>query len=199
MGKYLDWKEDAEASVRAFYAAVGQGTVAKILSGTVHQVEQIDHKILVMMDVTAGIDYIRENKQGLQGVAWRAQWNDGKPGYPYNTWSIRWERCTGGETEGPKRIRQIKNGYLYPYLTMQGYFSTREENQCTSIGICRTQDLYQYIKTGGGHQNRSDNLFTWVSWLELKTFGYPVSFWPKGTNNITQKKDLPDFAAFLNL
>jgi hypothetical protein len=120
------------------------------------------------LDAFSGIDYIREDKIGLQGVAARVQWVGNKE--PYNTFTIRAGRYTGTETELDKRIKQIENGYFYPAFTLQAYFDNRKDNNLLSIAVVKTIDLYNYLLKNPEEllHRKSDNEFIAVKWGNLK-------------------------------
>jgi len=136
----------------------------KLISGRIHNVEGVDNEVLIMMDQHSGIDYIRENEIGLQGIASRVQW-----GKAWDTFSIRTKRRTGAETEFEKRKKQIKHNYFYPFFTLQAYFDNRSDNNLLSVGIIKTTELYNIIENRPDlvHQTKSDNEFIFVRWRDL--------------------------------
>jgi hypothetical protein len=168
---YNHWSVDNHDSVRAF-EEIQHTVIPALISGDIIRIEKQDNEILVTIDQKAGIDYIRNDDTGLQGIAWRAQWGD----KAWDTFTIRYKRYTGAETEYEKRIRQIREGYLYPAFTMQGYFDNRKDNKPLSVGIVRTVDLYQLIAEHPKlcHENKSDNQFKFVCWRDL---GDSVKTW----------------------
>lgn len=163
---YNHWSVDNDDSVRAF-EAIQHTVIPKLIAGEIIRIEKQDNEILLTIDQKAGIDYIRSNETGLQGVAWRAQWGD----RAWDTFTIRYKRHSGAETEYEKRIRQIRDGYLYPAFTMQGYFDRRKTNLPLSVGIVKTLELYELIVGTPGvvHENRSDNQFLFVRWVDIPT------------------------------
>jgi len=160
---YNHWSVDNRDSVRAF-ESIQHTIVPQLITGDIVRIEKQDNEILVMIDQYSGIDYIRRDSTGLQGIAWRAQW-----GAAWDTFTIRYQRHSGVETEYQKRIRQIREGYLYPAFTMQGYFSDRGKNELLSVAIVRTQELYQLLKDRPElvHRNSSDNRFLFVKWRDI--------------------------------
>lgn len=163
---YNHWSVDNEDSVRAF-ESIQRTVVPKLISGEIIRVEKQDNEILITIDQKSGIDYIRSDETGLQGIAWRAQWGD----RAWNTFTIRYKRHSGAETEYEKRMRQIREGYLYPAFTMQGYFDDRHINNPLSVGIVKTIDLYRMIVSHPEltHRNHSDNQFVFVRWQDIPT------------------------------
>ena len=161
---YNHWSVDNDDSVRAF-EAIRHTVVPKLIAGQIIRVEKQDNEILLTIDQKAGIDYIRSNDTGLQGIAWRAQWGD----RAWDTFTIRYKRHSGAETEYEKRVSQIREGYMYPAFTMQGYFTDRETNRPLSVGIVKTLDLYQLLidQPSVAHHNQSDNEFLFVRWSDI--------------------------------
>jgi len=119
----------------------------------------------MLFDSRSGIDYIRENNHGLQGIAARVQW-----GIDFQSFTIRSRRVSGAKTELEKRIKQIKSGYFYPYLTLQAYFDNRQDNNLLSVGVIRTIHLYEFHHSHN-HQvfkNKADNDFDIVYWRDIQ-------------------------------
>lgn len=176
MKNYNNWQKDLQDSVIALNGI--QHTILPcLITGRIHTIESQQNDVLILMDRLSGIDYIRENKQGLQGIAARCQW-----GKAWNTFTIRFERHTGSDTEFTKRNNQIKEGYFYPAFTLQAYFNNRADNVCISASIIRTTDLYLFIKENFNnkklvHEKSSDNRFLYVFWEDLKTF--PIKTYKK--------------------
>lgn len=160
---YNNWNVDLEDSVKAL-ESIKDTYLSKIISGKIYTIESSSDEVLMKLDTMCGIDYIRENKDGMQGIAARVQW-----GNAWNTFTIREKRHTGNKTEYEKRIYQMNNGFFYPYFTLQAYFDNRENNNLLSIGIIKTLDLYEFIELNPDKVNRrkSDNEFIYVKWIDL--------------------------------
>lgn len=160
---YNNWKDDLSDSVIAL-EGIKDNYLQKVIKGKIHTIESADNEILMLMDIKSGVDYIREDANGLQGIAARVQW-----GNAWNTFTIRTERHTGAETELEKRLYQIENGYFYPAFTLQAYFDNRENNKLLSLGIIKTIDLYQLFKDENHlfKKRRSDNEFVFINWADL--------------------------------
>ena len=137
-------------------------------------------------DTLAGIDawHICHEQRAMRGIASRVQTI--ADGYePYNTFTIRYRRSSGAETEFAKRLAAIRDrdgGWLYPHLTCQAYIDQRKE-RLLSCAVVRTKDLYMYADDWldhGGEQacirtNRADaNEFIVVKWTSLKGDGVRV-------------------------
>ena len=160
---YNKWNVDLSDSVKAL-ESIKHTVLPKIISGKLHTIEEQDNDILMIMDTKSGIDYIREDETGLQGIAARVQW-----GNNWNTFTIRSRRHTGTKTELEKRREQIQRGYFYPAFTLQAYFDNRRNNNLLSIAIIKTLDLYKFIDNNPGKvgNNSSDNDFVFVRWDSL--------------------------------
>lgn len=169
-----NWIKDSKDSIKAFYA-IEHTVIPNLISGRLLNIEQNENEILLQMDVKSGIDLVRIDSTGLQGVAWRAQWCGH---YSFDTFTIRSKRCTGASTELEKRLEQIEKGYFYPAFTIQAYFDNRNENNCNSAAIIRTKDLYWHIlnKPEIFESRHSNNEFLFVHWYDLAPF---VRIWRK--------------------
>lgn len=161
---YNNWRHDLNDSVIAL-ESIKDTYLPKVIKGKIHTIENADNEILILMDTKSGIDYIREDTNGLQGIAARVQW-----GRAWNTFTIRTARHTGSETELEKRLYQIDNGYFYPAFTMQAYFDNRLDNNLLSLAIVKTVDLYNLFKNERHlfEKRRSDNDFVFIHWDNLK-------------------------------
>ncbi len=158
-----DWVKDLKKSAQAF-EAIKHTIMPKIISGTIVSIETTDNEVLGWLDKHSGIDLLRKDAHGLQGIAWRAQW-----GHAYDSFTIRLERHTGAKTELEKRIEAIEKAYFYPVFTVQAYFDKTETNNCLSIGAIRTIDLYEVYKNEKHKfkDKKSDNKFLFIEWKEL--------------------------------
>jgi len=171
---YNLWNKDMDDSVIALKSIMNT-YLPKIVSGKIHQIEHIDNEVLLLMDIKSGIDYIKSDSNGLQGIAARVQWESN-----FDTFTIRANRCTGNKTELEKRLYQIKNGYLYPYLTLQAYFDCRNNNILLSIAVIKTFDLYNLYKTQPTlfYCNSSDNDFVYVHWNDMLPYIKCIKYKP---------------------
>jgi len=161
---YDNWVNDLNYAAKALEKIKGN-ELKHLIGGKIHTIENRKNEILILLDVKSGIDYIRENEEGLQGIAARVQW-----GKAWDTFTIRMKRHTGTKTEYEKRVAQIKNGYFYPAFTLQSYFDNKQDMNLLSAAICKTTDLYDFIEKFKDkvHTNRSDNDFIFVKWSDLE-------------------------------
>lgn len=164
--KYNNWSKDLKDSVIAF-ESIRETILPKLISGEILTIESSENNVLIKLDRKSGVDYIREDETGLQGIAARVQW-----GNDWNTFTIRKERHTGTKTELEKRKEQIDKGYFYPAFTMQAYFNNREDNKLLSIAVIRTLDLYYFIENNPDKllDRKSDNIFIAVKWSDVHEF-----------------------------
>jgi len=162
---YNNWQYDLKDSVTAL-DKIKHTILPKLISGTIHTIEGAKNEVLIKIDTHSGIDYIRENDIGLQGIAARVQW-----GKAWDTFTIRASRHTGTKTELEKRLEQIENGYFYPAYTLQAYFDNRQDNMLLSIAIIKTTDLYKLYryKPELFESNKSDNEFIYIRWNKVDT------------------------------
>jgi len=167
---YNNWEKDLSYSMKALLS-IEKTILPTMISGKIHSIENSDNHVLVLMDRRSGIDYIRENEHGLQGIAARVQW-----GNAWDTFTIREKRHTGTITEMQKRIFQIENGYFYPYFTLQAYFSDRKEMKFLSAAAVKTVDLYDFIKEKPFciYRNKSDNDFLFIKFSDLQNNGIKI-------------------------
>lgn len=160
---YNNWCVDLSDSVKAL-ETIKNNELKKILDGEIYSIENSNNEVLILMDKFSGLDYIRKNDKGLQGVAARVQW-----GKNWQTFTIRFKRHTGTETELEKRLSQIDNGYIYPAFTLQAYFNARNENKLLGMAIVKTKFLYSlYLeKPNLFYEKKSDNLFLCINWNDI--------------------------------
>lgn len=160
---YNNWGVDLKDSVKAL-ENIKDTILPKLIKGKIYSIENEKNDVLILLDSFSGIDYIRKDDVGLQGVAARVQW-----GKSWNTFTIRSKRCSGTHTELEKRLNQIEKGYFYPAFTLQAYFDNRKNNNLLSIAIIKTIDLYNlYLYNPKCFKKRkSDNEFVYIHWDEI--------------------------------
>ena len=159
---YNNWRVDLSDSIEAFNK-IKDTVLPQLISGRIYSIESTDNELLILFDQYSGIDWIRQDDTGLQGVATRCQF-----GHPFNTFTIRKQRSTGTLTEYEKRKQQISKGYIYPYFTLQAYFDNRKEKNLLSIAIMKTIDLYGELEINPHAKMRnSDNEFIYLPWENI--------------------------------
>jgi hypothetical protein len=159
---YNTWDVDLKDSILAI-EKIKNNILPTLISGEIISIEQEKNEILLMFDKYSGIDYIRKNDIGLQGIASRVQF-----GKNWDTFTIRTKRFTGSKTEYEKRLEQIEKGYFYPQFTLQAYFDNRTDMNILSICVIKTIDLYYEIQNNKNVKTRiSDNVFSFIHWDDL--------------------------------
>jgi hypothetical protein len=110
------------------------------LFGKVISAEEVTDKrdFVRQLDILAGIDawHIIDG-YGMRGIASRVQECDPS----WDTFTIRWDRSNGIETERHKRLRAIHNkaeGLLLPHITVQAYVTP----ETVRIGLVNTEALF---------------------------------------------------------
>ncbi len=142
-----------------------------------------------ILDTVAGVDgfQVQEEQKLVRGIASRVQ---RVYETPYNTFTIRYHRANGADTEWIKRLRALNgafNEWLIPTLTVQAYIA-RDNNRLLSAAAVPTKDLYGYA-VKWLEKGRIDRLYTWANWHDKNQFlvipwkgleaeGIPLKRWP---------------------
>lgn len=129
-------------------------------------IEEIDNEVIKLLDVKSGIDFIMNIKNGgIKTLANRVQTSDKS----WDTYTIRYKRKTGNETEFDKRIFDIENDYLYPHYTMQSYI---KDGCVLNYDIIETKKLFEYIELNIENIKKrtayDGNVFLIISFEEVK-------------------------------
>lgn len=136
-----DVEERISASARWFREVVW-GEISHWFGDDVklHTTEMQDSPVAEDFDTLAGVDYwITVADAGMVSLASRVQYVD------YTTFTIRYERPTGAETEYQKRRRQYRNNdYELPTWTVQAYVDTTL-GVIRNVAAVRTQELYSLV------------------------------------------------------
>lgn len=188
VGRDLSW------SAKAFLDLVWPRIAPWLRGGELVPVESATAASLqATFDTLAGIDawHLCHEQRAMRGIASRIQTT--ADGYePYNTFTIRYKRSSGAETEFSKRLAAIRDregGWLYPHLTCQAYIDQRKE-RLLSCAVVRTEHLYVYADEWldhGGEQayikaNGADaNEFIVVKWSSLRADGVGVKTYTSPT------------------
>lgn len=143
----------------------------------IYPVENSGNTTLDKLDHFAGIDYFAMNNEGqLYGIASRNRFVSEENPAIYEDFTVRYQSASGQATECDKRASAIKDGYLYPMLTTQCWYSG-------SFFLCgasiKTKDLYSYlelydyrcpVKTAPTGEK-----FYCVNWDDLRRTGYKIN------------------------
>ena len=98
---------------------------SKLKHGSCVQTEHLNEKVARLLDKKSGIDGIYLSGSGVGGLAIRTQQYKNKN---WKTFTIRYSRSTGTETEYSKRLKSIISGNeFYPHYTCQAYYNDNLE------------------------------------------------------------------------
>jgi hypothetical protein len=170
---------DLSESARLFESIVWPAIAPLVRGGEMQAVESTaDAGIARDLDVLAGIDawQLLRSDRCMRGIASRVQWTDGKC---WRTFTIRYSRMTGATTEWEKRWAAIRDGFLYPALTIHSYLSS-DKSRLLAAGVVRTRELFEFVEARRrddawlqAHLRRvyDGNRLLWVSWDELAAAG----------------------------
>jgi len=137
-----DVARDLSWSAKAFVDLVWPMIREHLGGGELVPAEAVmDERMSKDFDMLAGIDAWQVCRPGgIRGIASRVQ----KGKKAWNTFTIRYARTTGTETEYSKRMRAIEHsdmGWLLPHITVQAYV-TNELDRLLSCAVVRTKDLF---------------------------------------------------------
>lgn len=136
------------------------------------------YKMAKTLDQLAGIDLWYFNSLGVRGIANRIQFGDKN----WKTFTIRKNRESKAKTEYEKRSNAIKKEWLYPVLTIQGYFN-EQTNKILGFAIAKTKDVLWMIdnghcttrKTGKSQIGQAE--FYVVKWEEMRCRNLDIYVW----------------------
>lgn len=153
--------------------------ITKKIKGDFLSIELLESSIAKMFDQYSGIDAMHVYKKQMRGVAVRVQWSN----KAWNTFTIRYKRSSGKETEYEKRKKAIygSQGWFYPFITIQAYFDKRNgDKKMLSFGVVKTKDLYDYIEANkntllsNSRLCPEGNTFIHVSFNDLRRAGKSI-------------------------
>ena len=144
--------------------------------GEIVPVEAVtDQELALQLDQMAGIDawHLMKNGRGVRGIASRVQISDGNP---FDTFTIRYSRMTGRDTEWHKlkRITSGEDGAIAPHMHVHAYIDGWQTRNLLSWGVCKTKDLVDSMaRTKQIRTNSADGTeFLWESFLSMCNNGY---------------------------
>lgn len=136
-------------------------------SAELYKTEDHPDSLRAEFDHVAGVDFwVVESGAGMLSIASRVQT------YDKTTFTVRYSRGTGNDTEYQKRMRQLENHYELPTYTVQAYVD-KTLGVLRNAAACPTDQLYRYISTGEPDEDwplipsDEDETFFPVSWEEL--------------------------------
>lgn len=129
--------------------------------------EGSDNKLHDSFDTVAGIDFwVVESDRGMFSIASRVQT------YDKTTFTVRYSRSSGNDTEYQKRVQQLESNHELPTYTVQAYVDPTLE-VLRNVASVKTQAFYKYLKRGTPDKdwplipsNESEMFFP-VEWGEL--------------------------------
>jgi len=136
-------------------------------SPDLHRTEDTSGPLREDFDIVGGVDYwVVERGEGMLSIASRVQT------YDETTFTIRYSRSTGNDTEYQKRMRQLENDYELPTYTVQAYIDVTL-GMLRNAAAIRTKELYKHLSTGEPGEdwpliqsNESEYFFP-IEWDEL--------------------------------
>lgn len=122
-----------------------------------------------------------ETDKGMEAVASRVQYMDQYDrDEPWNTFTVRYERESGQETELEKRKRAIEYGFTSPHWAIHAYLD-KEGGKLLTVGMCLMSELISYVDKNKENlqlRKSDDNghkaLFFYVPWSNLKNEGVTI-------------------------
>lgn len=168
-----DVAADLSKSAEAFAGIVWPAIREAIGGGELIPVESVTSTgFAAKLDQIAGIDaWVIQQDAHMFGLASRVQWPDGRPGWPYKTFTIRMSRPTGSVTEFAKRKQQIAtDGSLYPRWTCHAYVA---EGALVTAAFALTKHVIKAVEMNIGRERTVyDGVKFWaVPWAALWTAG----------------------------
>ena len=129
-----------------------------------------------ILDTKAGIDLWHVGDNGVRGVANRVQFGPTL----WCTFTIRLSRDgqDPNNTEYAKRLSSIRNGYLYPTLTIQSYVN--DQYELRAFAITYTSSILSMIERGLATEQHTNSAqygqaaFYTVNWAAMGTEGYGI-------------------------
>jgi hypothetical protein len=169
-------------SAAAFHDVVWPAISLDLGGGALVPVESVTSAgFAKQLDVLAGVDAWQVvDESGMRPLASRVQAGWGR----INTFTIRWSLPSGARTEIDKRIDAIRDGYLYPAVTVQAYLDCPlqrsdapgmieiRDTKCRcrewsgshgllSVGYVDTVVLYEYASWWRSKHGTEDDLWKW--------------------------------------
>jgi len=145
--------------------------VIEVFKGDFEVVEGVTkYAMAKTLDQLAGIDLWYFNTTlGVRGVANRIQFGNKN----WKTFTVRKDRESGAKTEYEKRKKAIENEWLYPIMTIQGYFNETTKKVLGWAGA-KTKDIIWMIDNGHCYEQHTGKdqigqaTFFVVDWDDMK-------------------------------
>ncbi len=151
------WHDDLSWSTENFKTLIWP-ELNKVLQGKLDSIEGSERDQDLDIDRQSGVDYWWVEKDaGRTPISSRVQVDDGRKGFPYNTFTVRRSRVTGTRTEYQKLIEARENRRLYPSIAIQGYITQKQEGELVSFGVAYTDKILDYIAGNPTSINKTSN------------------------------------------
>lgn len=135
------WKDDLGASATGFKNIVWPEIKCWFGDGELIPVEGVNKDFYELQDQVAGIDFwVVKSDIAMVSIASRVQQS-----YNFSSFTVRYRRPSGVDTEHQKRKEQVNNGYDYPTYTVQAYVEPTLEVLLNAACV-RTDQFYNYIQ-----------------------------------------------------
>lgn len=162
------WRSDMATSTRLFEEVVWDEIKHWFgKSGELYNMESSDAPVSDKFDRVGGVDFwVFDSSGGMLSIASRVQT------YDRETFTVRYSRSSGSDTEYQKRMRQMNGGGELPTYTVQAYVD-ETLGVLRNAAAVRTEELYGYLQQGRVGRDWSlidsdeNEEFFAVDWSEL--------------------------------
>lgn len=139
-----------------------------LIGGRIHSLEEGSNNIDIL-DIDYGYDLIQTIDSNEYGIASRIQ----PTKWSWDTFTIRYNRSSGNDTEYVKRINDIAMEGLYPKWTLQAYVS-EDYTKLLSLSVIDTNILYDkvvgFIHSNGLDTDRNKDIYTVTNTIDNNLF-----------------------------
>lgn len=167
MAMRIDVEMALTKSAEAFRDTVWPAISDELGGGSLLPVETVrDAEFATTLDTLAGVDaWQLVTSVGMRPLASRVQSGWGR----MDTFTVRWSTRFGGRTEIDKRIDAIRDGFLYPAITVQAYLtcplldkckcSSWQHHDLLSAAWIDTVALYEFVSSWRRTYGDDDDLW----------------------------------------
>jgi len=166
-----EWERDLATSTRQFQEIVWPNIKGWFGEDPeLYATENKDDPLLESLDRVSGVDFwLVDGEVGMASIASRVQ-----DQYDETTFTVRYARKSGVDTEHQKRLRQLNQDYHLPTWTVQAYVEPTLR-MLQNAAACRTAELFEYVNTtvepGSDNwpliRSNEDEHFYAIDWGEL--------------------------------
>jgi len=134
------------------------------IKGKLYNIENNPDNTLKMLDTKSSIDGFISKSRGSIPISTRCQY-----GISYSTFTVRRSLTSGEKTEYDKVSYAINHPeYIYPYLYIHAYLTSKNNGKLISIGMAKTKDIYDFINKDKWRYAPGGNTFYYIDWKILK-------------------------------